>query len=122
MNNTSSKIKNFQNPDDSAIASWVYDGQKIVKGTNGRLIAIKTHAGNILAVHIDKSYGSDNAFLYGPDGTVLRKIVNPVERAVCFDDVFYTNYELTLISGSASKRVACVIDESGNLIRTYETR
>ena len=65
----------------------------------------------------------DNATIHAEDGAVLHRVSNPDPNALCFGDVFYVNDELTLISRRRdASMTACVIDEEGTVLRTYETR
>ena len=115
------KITDFENPDNS---SFVYNGEVIKKATNGRVISLPTRGGNVLVLFISKDEGADNAVLYAPDGNMITRIHNPLknEGAICFDDAYYVGNELTLIAGLRDRRVACVVDEAGDVKRLYETR
>ncbi|VAW65180.1 hypothetical protein MNBD_GAMMA11-172 [hydrothermal vent metagenome] len=117
-------IKNLINNDNSSVASWIFKGKKIEITNKGRILALEKQDGNILIIHIDKAYDEDSAFIYSPSGKIIKKIINFEKKSgcICYDDVYYVDKELTLIAGSRAKRIACVIDEKGNYIRSYETR
>lgn len=118
------KITDFENPDNSSFVSWRNKGEVIKKTTNGRLISLPTRGGNVLVLFISKDEGADNAVLYAPDGSMITRIHNPLknEGAICFDDAYYVGNELTIIIGLRDRRVACVVDEEGEVKRLYETR
>ena len=66
----------------------------------------------------------DTAVILNADGTQRAKVKNPEARdgAICFGDAYYVEDELTLIIYFSSWQMACVIDEEGIVVRTYETR
>lgn len=115
------EITNFKNPDGSCWVSWEMLGREIKLTSKGRLIAVVSPAGNVVVVKIHRSYGKNNAFLFGPDGELIKRINNPIDDSICFDDAFFDGRELVIIAGSANKRVANVIDESGDVVRSYMT-
>jgi hypothetical protein len=72
---------------------------------------------------IELTNRQDNAVILNADGSKYRRIKNPDSQALCFGDVFYRTDELTLISRRRdASMTAVVIDENGDLVRTYETR
>lgn len=119
-----SKIEKFQNFENSSSVSWEYNGIEIRKMTDGRLIALQMKSGNVLIIYINREFGADNAFIYDPLGSEIVRIKNPLKDsgAICFDDAYYSDGELTLIIGHPRKRIACVIGENGETIEQYETK
>lgn len=115
------KITNFKNPDGACWASWELLGKEVRLTSEGRLIAVVSPAGNIVVVKIHRSYGKNNAFLFGPDGEVIKRINNPINDAVCFDDAFFDGSELVIIAGAENKRVANVVDDNGDIVKSYIT-
>ncbi len=78
----------------------------------------------VLVVEDASNTTPDNAVILNSDGSVKTRIRNPEARngAIYFGDAYYVNDELTLIVAFSSWQMACVIDEIGNIIRSYETR
>lgn len=116
------KITDFQHPNDSSFVGWVYLNKIIKKSFDSKIIAILLNCQQkVLVIELKKN--KDNATIFNPDGSEFRRIYNPDLQAVCFGDVYYIKDELTLISRrNDASMVAVVIDENGNIVRTYETR
>lgn len=117
-------IEGFTNPDNSKFARWVYGGKIIDISNQGRVIALLKKDSRVLIVHIDRAFGRNNAFIYSAGGSVEKKIAIPeaVSEAICFDDAYYDGEDLTLIAASKERRVACVINENGDVVRMHEVR
>lgn len=119
-----SAVEQFANPEYSNFASWIYAGKRVEIANQGRLLGLLKNDGRILVIHIDRSFGRNNAFIYSVSGDIEKQIMIPAEMegAICFDDAYYDGVDLTLIAASREGRVACVINEDGNVVRCHESR
>jgi hypothetical protein len=119
-----SAITQFRNPEYSNSASWICGGRLVEISNGGRVIALLKKDGRVLVVHVDKNFGKNNAFIYSANGDVERQIMIPesVENAMCFDDAYYDGPDITLIAASKDRRMACIFNEDGELIRIHESR
>lgn len=116
-----SRVANFRNPEGEKWASWEHQGREVRIAGSGRILAEPTPAGKVVIVELDQKLGKDNAFVYLGDGTLEKVISNPISESICFDDVFFDGNELVLIAGSRMQRVAVVIDDNANFVRSYQT-
>lgn len=87
-----------------------------------KVLPLKSGNG-LLVVEPAGSDAPDMAVILNGDGSLRVRIKNPEARngAICFGDAYYVEDELTLIICFSSWQLACVIDEDGNVLRTYET-
>lgn len=116
------KITDFYHAEDSSFVAWMYKGNIIKKNFSHKIYAlILSGEHKILVVELNNEI--NNACIFNEDGSEFKIIQNPDPQALCFDDVYYVNDELTLISRRRdASMLAVVINEQGDLIRVYETR
>jgi len=115
-------ITEFKHPENASFVGWVYSGNIIKKSFNFNISTILLRSQQKVLI-IELTDRQDNAVIDNADGSECRRIKNPDSQALCFGDVYYVNDELTLISRRRdASMTAVVIDENGDLIRTYEAR
>ena len=118
MNN----ITEFKHPENSSFVGWIHSGTIVKKLFNFDIYAILLRSKQKVLV-LESINRQDNVVIFNADGSEFRRIKSPDSQALCFGDVYYVNDELTLISRRRdASMTAVVIDENGDLIRTYETR
>lgn len=118
-------IHDFVISEDGAAVTWRCNGEEVLIKSSARVYATPIKdLGRVVVIDMHPSAGSDNAKIVGCDGVEIVRIKNPLtkEGGICFEDVFYSGNELTLIVAFQDRQVACVIDEDGNITRVYETR
>lgn len=103
---------------------WTYRNRPIecVFGSPVKVIPLQNGRGFLVVEPAGEP--PDNAIILNPDGSQRTRVKNPeaANGAICFGDAYYVGNELTLIICFASWQMACVINETGKVIRTYETR
>jgi len=112
-----------------------YDSHHGIRWTNGcqtiervflnpvKAVAFQDGSG-LVVVEPASDDAPNNAIIMNCDGSVRARIKNPEgnDGAICFGDAYYVQEELTLIICFLSWQMACVINENGDVVRTYETR
>jgi hypothetical protein len=105
--------------------SWVYNMQPVERlfANPVKAVPLKSDTG-LLVIEPASSDAPDTAVILNGDGSLRTRVRNPEARdgAICFGDAYYVKDELTLIICFSSWQMACVIDEEGHVVRTYETR
>lgn len=115
-------ITEFKHSENSAFVGWVYSGNIIKKIFNFDIYAILLRSQQKVLI-VELNGRQDNAVILNADGSEYRRIKTPNSQALCFGDVYFVNDELTLISRRRdASMTAAIIDENGNLVRTYEAR
>lgn len=116
------KIIDFQSPNDSRFVGWVYSDVIVKKEFDYNIYALLFNSFQKVIV-IELKNAKDNATIFNGDGSEFKRIQNPDPQAVCFGDVYYVKNEITLISRRRdASMLAVVINENGDVIRTYEAR
>ena len=112
-------ITQFYHQEDSNFVSWLNDGKLVQKSFGNNIYALKLNSGQRVII-VELKPSKTNAFIYDRFGNPLKEITSPDPESICFGDVFYSNNDLTLISRRADgKTLACIVDESGEIIKTY---
>ena len=104
---------------------WSHDMQLVELLFDSPVKAVLLRRGTgILVVEPAGGHAPDTAIILNPDGTLRARVKNPegINGAICFGDAYYVEDELTLIICFSSWQMACVINEVGEVLRTYETR
>lgn len=104
---------------------WSCDARLIEQRFRNPVKAVALEDGSgLLVVEPASNDAPDNAIILNRDGSLRVRIINPEGNngAICFGDAYYARSELTLIICFSSWQMACVIDGSGEVVRTYETR
>jgi hypothetical protein len=116
------KITDFHKPEDSSFVGWIFSGAVVKKLFNYNIYALLLKSEQkVLVVELNRE--KENAIIYNADGSELKQITNPDTNSTGFGDAYYVNEELTLISRRKdASMLAVVIDENGEIVRTYETR
>ena len=122
MSNSISDLTNFAG---NKGLRWLHDMQPTERlfGTPVKAVLLKSGTG-LLVVEPAGDDAPNTAVILNADGTQRARVKNPEARdgAICFGDAYYVEDELTLIICFSSWQMACVIDEEGTVVRTYETR
>ena len=115
------QIVNFRHEDDSSFVGWEYGGEVIRKLFNHNIYALLLK-NNLHVLILEIANDNNNVILLNQYGETIKKIENPDKEALCFDDVYYINDELTLFSRRKdASMLAVVINDVGEVIRTYES-
>ena len=116
-------IADFENPDGATYVRWRTGGTPIEKRYSRMAFGVELASGTGVLVVEPDGY-LDNAVIYNEDGSERVRLRNPDPQSgqSAFVDAYYINEELTVILGSRAGQTACVFDESGNLVRSYESR
>lgn len=116
-------VSDLENPDNAEYVRWRSNGSSVEKRYDRPARAAALASGSGVLVVEPTSY-PNNAVIYNANGSMRSRLHNPdpQEGQSAFIDVYYINDELTVILGSRSGQMACVFDESGVLLRSYETR
>ena len=104
---------------------WIAGGRTVERRFQTDVILVPLRSGNgILVVEPAGDGAPDNAFIIGPDGSVMKQIRNPEagSGAIAFGDAYYVGHELTLFISFPSRQMGCVITETGDVTRLYESR
>lgn len=104
---------------------WSYNSQLIDRVFDSPVKAVPLQSGSgLLVVEPASNDAPNNAIILNGDGSLRTRVKNPEAGtgAICFGDAYYVRDELTLIICFASWQMACVVDEAGKVVRTYEAR
>jgi hypothetical protein len=122
MKNSISDITYYEN--DRGLR-WIHGTRHVERlfPTPVKAVALQDGTG-LLVVEPASDDAPNNAIIINCDGSVRTRVNNPEKDngAICFGDAYYVQDELTLIICFSAWQMACVIDESGNVVRTYESR
>jgi hypothetical protein len=119
------KLSDVTYSNDNRELQWTCDGCPIERVFRNPVKAVALEDGTgLLVVEPASDDAPNNAIIMNCDGSLRTRIKNPEgdNGAVCFGDAYYVQRELTLIICFPSWQMGCVIDENGNVVRTYETR
>jgi hypothetical protein len=120
-----SNISDITYYEDNRGIRWTHNSCRVERLFNSPVKAVAFQVGScLLVVEPASDDAPDNAIIINGDGSLRTRVKNPEgsKGAICFGDAYYVKDELTLIICFSSWQMACVIDEGGQVIRTYETR
>ena len=110
---------------DHRVITWTRGQSRHQVSFDWPVMAIPFADGSGIAIVNEKGENApDNAEIINEDGSSRKTVKNPEAKngAIAFSDVYYVGDELTLIISFQGWQMACVINSSGDVIRTYETR
>lgn len=115
-------ITDFQHPNDSSFAGWMYAGKIIKKLFTSKIYALLLKSQKAVLI-LEYKNDKNNVAIYNGYGIELIRISNPDSQALCFGDVYYVEEKLTLISRRRdASMLAVIIDENGNIKHLREAR
>ena len=117
-------ISDFENPENATYVRWKHAGQLVYKqyASVVHAVVLASQDGVVIVEPYQKH--PNNAVIYKADGTPWLQLNNPLSSKGCrwFMYPYYVGSELTLAAAFPNVQYACVFDESGRCLRTYEMR
>jgi hypothetical protein len=116
------KIKAFEHQSRSNFVAWTFGDTVVRKSFTWDVDAVLLRSNQRVLIVECRNF-ADNVLILDSSGAEVTRVRNPYSRALCFSEGYYVLDELTLISrDSFNNMLAVVINEDGEIIRTYETR
>lgn len=116
------EIFDFRLNRNSGQVEWSFNGSTVKKQFYGRIQGMVLRSNQRILVLENKS-NRNNVTIFDKIGNKVSCVKNPIEEAICFGDAYYIDKELTLFARTkGADMIACVVDEDGTILRTYEAR
>jgi hypothetical protein len=117
-------ISDFQSPENATYVRWKHAGRVVYKQYPAVVRALVLASQERVVVVEPYQQHPNNAVIYKADGTPWLQLTNPLSArgSICFMYPCYVGSELTLAAALPDIQYACVFDENGRCLRTYEMR